>query len=127
MNTIILVLLEESVEDSVVFDFYGYSTFPIKHGRQHHQELKTWGSATPGTPSARSALLAEDHMRCGGIWPEILGQLQLPSALGTIVVDIPGAKTHLRDKMISSDGLLAKVRPAESTCMMRSLEPIMKR
>jgi hypothetical protein len=77
MNTIILVLLEESVEDSVVFDFYGYSTFPIKHGRQHHQELKTWGSATPGTPSARSALLAEDHMRCGGIWPEILGQLQL--------------------------------------------------
>jgi hypothetical protein len=41
------------------------------------QEVKTWGSATPEAPSARSALLAKDHMRYGGIWPEILRQLRL--------------------------------------------------
>ena len=60
-------------------DFDGDSTFPIKHGLHRYQELKTWGSATPEAPSADSTLLAEDHMRCGGIWPEILRQLQSAS------------------------------------------------
>jgi hypothetical protein len=86
-------------------------------GVRHHQELKTWGSATPEAPSA-AATLAKDHMRCGGILPEILRQLQshsrqFRSALGTIMVVIPGMETFLRDKMTASYCTAFNVRAKE--------------
>lgn len=57
-------------------------------------------------------------MRCRGILPEILRQLQLHSrqfrsALGTIMVVIPGMETFLRDKMTASDCTAFNVRAKE--------------